>query len=97
MKITADMVKSFHIPSGTCLEEQPCQHDCIITLTDGKSKTVQLNSLQIESLINGIANEKILIPDYTYDHFSAFRYQPGSPIKKKPADEILTEIFAENS
>jgi len=78
------MVAQFEI-SNFCLISFPCKHDCKITLLDGRTKAIRLNSTEIYSLITSVAKKKIIGPT---SHFQ-------EPIftAKQTTNQILTELF----
>jgi hypothetical protein len=87
--ITPGMVKSFTVGS-TCHETLPCQHDCIIVLSDGRKKNVCLSAPEIHELAGAIALEKITPKD---GRFCSYKHPSG---KKLEAEKILTETFSEH-
>lgn len=83
--ITANMVQEIEI-SDMCLESHPCQHECKITLTDGRETTRNIGGPNIDSLISAISKNKIK-SDWPLDHFSYKSF------KQDTAPDILTRIF----
>lgn len=83
--IVPQMVSQLTIVEN-CLEFcEPCTHQCIITLTDGRKKTVSVSNPEIHSLIQDIALQNIQSP-WEAGHFK----NSGTPT---PAKDILTRIF----
>jgi len=83
--VSPSMVEIFKI-SPTCLESRPCKHVCTITLSDGREKSVTLNRLDINLLMQVIANEKI---SYSKEmsHFIC------SSFENRSAESTLTDFF----
>ncbi len=85
--ISLNMVQSFDVGSK-CKETCPCQHDCKITLTDGREKTVSFSASKIYPLITSLAQKNIVNYDATVKHFSY--------MKKYHGNNALQNIFTDN-
>jgi hypothetical protein len=85
--VTSHMVEKFKI-SANVREGYPVLHGCKVVLSDGRKESTMLQTAEINSLIQVIANERIKYTDK--ENFSTYS-QKCSDIS---AEQILTRIFA---
>jgi len=84
--VTPDMVSRFEV--SVCIEADPCQHDCKIVLSDERERNASIDRVDIDSLIQAIASEKIVYDRSSREHFT------DSSSSKWHADQILTQVFS---
>lgn len=91
--VTPHMIQRFEVLEN-CIESYPCCHQCKITLSDLREKSTLLNGNIIYSLINEIANDKII---GNRDHFNEYENVkikfPGTPYSTPNLEAILTRSF----
>ncbi len=99
--VSPDMVKKISV-SRLCAESFPCKHWCEIILSDGRRRYVQLNGVEIESLVQGVALEKIFESEEScsaFDcsiHFDYSEFRKRVSWKQESAKDVLTRIFKDD-
>ena len=86
--VTLQMVSMFTVASK-CVMGTPCQHDCTITLSDGRKQDVKLLGSEIESLLHFLKKPTQIKSVWGQEHF---KVDPEGSSKIK-AQEILSRCF----
>lgn len=94
-QITIDDVDNI-VVSNECTETHPCQHyGSIVFLKDGRDVT-GLNALEICSIVNRIARDRINIscnPDNPWNGDAVVEHFKQYTNRARPAEEVLNRIF----